>query len=59
VARGTIDYFDWLLLAALPLQWLVLAGWWLIRAHHTRTQVDKSANTMYNAMYICLVGRRS
>lgn len=28
--RGT-EYFDWLLLAALPIQWLILAGWWLIR----------------------------
>ena len=29
--RSTIDYFDWLLLAALPIQWLVLTGWWIIR----------------------------
>ena len=29
--RGTTDYFDWLLVAMLPIQWLILAGWWLIR----------------------------
>jgi len=29
--RGTTNYFDWLLVAALPIQWLILAGWWLIR----------------------------
>jgi len=29
--RGTEGYFDWLLLAALPIQWLILAGWWLLR----------------------------
>ncbi len=33
--RGTMDYFDWVLLAALPIQWLILAGWWLIRRRTT------------------------
>ncbi len=42
--RGTEDYFDWLLLAALPIQWLVLAGWWIIRRRATSSrarQVDR------------------
>lgn len=32
--RGMENYFDWLLLAALPFQWMILTGWWL---GHRRT----------------------